>query len=88
MNDLIENIKNDNFEIRRNVSFQCKDIIEKMLEKDSKKRICVEDIFKHDFIIMNNGGLKDVDIYHIRDYSIDSTGLQLVVHQDAERKTV
>jgi hypothetical protein len=36
----------------------------------------------------NKEGLKYVDIYHIRDYSIDGTGLQLVVHQDAERKTV
>ena len=76
MNDLIENIKNDNFEIRRNVSFQCKDIIEKMLEKDSKKRICVEDIFKHDFIIMNNGGLKDVDIGFSQDINFEFSSIR------------
>ena len=76
MNDLIDNIKNENFEIRRNVSFQCKDIIEKMLEKDSKKRISVEDIFKHDFVILNHGGLKDVDIGFSQDTNFEFSSIR------------
>ena len=76
MNDLIDNIKNENFEIRRNISNQCKDIIEKMLEKDCKKRICVDDIFKHDFIVFNNGGLKDVDVGFSQDGTFEFSSIR------------
>ena len=53
LNILVHNIINENYKINENVSKECKDLIEKMLEKDPKKRIKIEEILIHPFIINN-----------------------------------
>lgn len=49
---LYEKIKHSDFAIPRNVSPQATDLLHKILQKDPQKRISINDIRKHDFILL------------------------------------
>ena len=51
--DILENIKDKGIKFEVNVSELCKDLICKMLEVDGKKRIGIDDIIKHPFVLGN-----------------------------------
>ena len=53
INLLIDNIKNKKFQFQKNISNECKDLIQKMLESNSNKRININDILNHPFMINN-----------------------------------
>ena len=53
INLLIENIKNKKVKFEKNISDECKDLIMKMLESNCNKRICIDDILNHPFMINN-----------------------------------
>ena len=48
--NISNNIKYQNYEIKVNVSFECKDLIKKMLEKDFNKRIKINEVLNHPFL--------------------------------------
>lgn len=48
---LYEKIKNSDFLLPRSVSPQAADLLKKILQKDPNKRITINDIRKHDFIL-------------------------------------
>ena len=50
-NSILNKIINENFKIKKDISNECKDLIYKMLEKDYKKRINIEQIINHQFMI-------------------------------------
>ena len=53
INLLFDNIKHQNLKFQENISDECKDLIQKMLESNSNKRICIDDIINHPFMIKN-----------------------------------
>ena len=57
-NIILNKIINENFEIKKDISNECKDLIQKMLEKDYKKRITIEEILNHQFMIKNKENQK------------------------------
>ena len=56
-NEIIDKIQNSNFSFKNkefeNVSDECKDLITKCLDKNSKTRISIEEVFKHPFFREN-----------------------------------
>ena len=67
-NIILNKIINENFEIKKDISNECKDLIQKMLEKDYKKRITIEEILNHQFMIKNKENQK----YIIKIYQNDN----------------
>ena len=51
MKEIFMNIKNNNYIIERNISIECIDLIDKLLTIDPKKRIKINEIFLHPWII-------------------------------------
>ena len=43
--EVIDNIKENKIVFEKNVSFECKELISQLLNKNEKKRICIEDVF-------------------------------------------
>ncbi len=57
-NSILNKIINENFKIKKDISNECKDLIYKMLEKDYKKRINIEQILNHQFMIKNKKNIQ------------------------------
>ena len=51
MKEIFMNIKNNNYIIERNISTECIDLIDKLLTIDPKKRIKINEIFLHPWVI-------------------------------------
>ena len=51
MKEIFMNIKNNNYVIERNISEECIDLIDKLLTIDPKKRIKINEIFLHPWVI-------------------------------------
>ena len=51
MKEIFMNIKNNNYIIERNISAECIDLIDKLLTIDPKKRIKINEIFLHPWVI-------------------------------------
>ena len=51
MKEIFMNIKNNNYVIERNISEECKDLIDKLLTIDQKKRIKINEIFLHPWVV-------------------------------------
>lgn len=57
--EIMAKIKNDNVLFEKDISRDCQDIIKRMLEKDQKKRITIDEIFKHPFVTNYENGIKN-----------------------------
>ena len=51
MKEIFRNIKKNNYTIERNISAECVDLIDKLLTKDQRKRIKINEIFLHPWVI-------------------------------------
>ena len=51
MKEIFRNIKKNNYTIDREISSECVDLIHKLLTKDQKKRIKINEIFLHPWVI-------------------------------------
>ena len=51
MKEIFMNIKNNNYVIERNISEECVDLIDKLLTIDQKKRIKINEIFLHPWVV-------------------------------------
>ena len=51
MKEIFMNIKNNNYVIERNISKECIDLIDKLLTIDQKKRIKINEIFLHPWVV-------------------------------------
>ena len=83
LNDIVINIKEGNliFDNRKNISFECKDLIKKLLIHNPEKRLKIKDVLYHPFILKNTeeefydfdldieNELRDSDIKKIRKIS-------------------
>ena len=73
IHDVFNNIKNHSFTFKKNISPECKDLIQKMLEFNSKDRISIEDIFQHDFIKLYSKECNiDIDVGFSQDIYFDN----------------
>jgi serine/threonine protein kinase len=50
MKEIFDNIRHKNYTIQKNISDDCKDLIDKLLEIDKDKRIKVDEIFEHPWV--------------------------------------
>ena len=83
LNDIVINIKEGNliFDNRKNISFECKDLIKKLLIHNPEKRLKIKDVLYHPFILNNleeefydfdfdiENELRDSDVKKIRKIS-------------------
>ena len=83
LNDIVINIKEGNliFDNRKNISFECKDLIKKLLIHNPEKRLKIKDVLYHPFILKNTeeefydfdldieNELRDSDVKKIRKIS-------------------
>ena len=49
--EIFMNIKNNNYTINKNISEECIDLIDKLLTTDTKKRIKIDELFKHSWVV-------------------------------------
>ena len=50
MKEIFDNIRHKNYTIQKNISEECRDLIDKLLEIDKDKRIKVDEIFEHPWV--------------------------------------
>ena len=51
MTEIFINIKNNNYTINKNISKECIDLIDKLLTIDTKKRIKIDELFLHPWVV-------------------------------------
>ncbi len=49
--EIFINIKNNNYSINKNISQECIDLIDKLLTTDTTKRIKIQELFKHPWVV-------------------------------------
>ena len=49
--EIFVNIKNNNYTINKDISEECIDLIDKLLTTDTKKRIKIDELFKHSWVV-------------------------------------
>jgi len=57
--NILENIKRDKIIYYKDISNECKDLIEKMLEKNENKRITIKEIYEHSFFVKYHNSYKN-----------------------------
>ena len=85
INEIENNILSKELRFKKGVSLECRDLIEKLLVKDAKNRIKIEDIYNHPFILkyinMMNGALK---LSQINKYRPDINNNNKQIEDDLE----
>ena len=64
---IFDNINNLNYAIHKNLSEECKDLLHRMLDIDSRSRIKINEIFEHPWIKKNENEMRGICVNNSND---------------------
>ena len=89
VNEIENNILSKELRFKKGVSLECRDLIEKLLIKDAKNRIKIEDIYNHPFILKYINMInKAIKLPQIIKCSPDINNNKKQIEDDLENKKV